>query len=561
MSYEPAVRVADQLLEERVVSRIWKRDTSVWSTADGSGSVDAQSIAARLGWLDVSATMAPHLDHVIRVGDAMREELVEAVYLLGMGGSSLCAEVLRAVYGVADGYPELFVLDTTDERTIVAAASRLTPVRTRFIVASKSGGTLEVASLERFFWERMRALRGEEAGGQFVAISDPGTALLQLARERRYREIFENPPDIGGRFSALSLFGLVPAACIGAPARDIHAAAEVMAEGCRQENHANAGLELGAFIGAAANAGRDKLTVVLPPSLTFLGLWIEQLIAESTGKHGTGALPVVDEFVDAPAAYRSDRAFVAITTDRDAPDASALSTLEAAGHPVLRLTTRLDGLGSEFFRWEFATAVAGAVLGVNPFDEPNVAEAKQNTKALLNGYAQDGRLPEPPPAAEDASFAVYTNTFTGATTAAVVRAALDSLGPDDYVAFLSYLSVTPGITSAVAHARLAIRQVKGVASTFGVGPRYLHSTGQYHKGGPNTVVAFVLTAGDETETPIPDAGYSFSVLKRAQALADVETLAAHGRRTVRIHFKDSLEAAPAGIERLFAEALKDGDTP
>jgi glucose-6-phosphate isomerase len=558
MPYEPAARVGDQLLKERVVSRIWKRDTSVWRAAEGSA--DARSIASRLGWLDVSATMAPHLDRVIRVGDAMREELVEAVYLLGMGGSSLCAEVLRAVYGVADGYPELFVLDTTDEQTIAATAARLTPARTRFIVASKSGGTIEVASLERFFWERMRTSLGEQAGGQFMAISDPGTALLQLARERRYREIFENPPDVGGRFSALSLFGLVPAACIGAPARDIHSAADVMAEGCRQENHANAGLELGAFIGAAATAGQDKLTVVLPPSLIAFGLWIEQLIAESMGKHGKGALPVVDEPLDAPRAYGSDRAFVAITTDRDAPDASALGALEAAGHPVLRLTTRLDGLGSEFFRWEFATAVAGAVLGINPFDEPNVAESKQKTIDLLKRYGQDRRLPEPPPAAEDASFAVYTNSFTGATTAAVVRAALDSLGPADYVAFLSYLPASPEIASAVAHARIAIREAKRVASTFGVGPRYLHSTGQYHKGGPNTVVAFVLTAGEETKTPIPDATYSFSILKHAQALGDAETLATHGRRTVRIHLKDSLEAAAAGIERLFSEALKDADT-
>jgi transaldolase/glucose-6-phosphate isomerase len=327
-----------------------------------------------------------------------------------------------------------------------------------------------------------------------------------------------------------------------------------MAAGCRQENHTNAGLELGAFIGAGALNGRDKLTVVLPPSLASLGLWIEQLVAESTGKHGKGSLPVVDEPLGRPDGYGRDRLFVALSTEVDAPDAGALKALEAAGHPVLRISTRVDGLGSEFFRWEFATAIAGAALDINPFDEPNVSEAKEKTRAQLAAFAKRGRFSEPRATASDEAATATSRAFAGDSPAAIVRAAIDSLAPGDYAAVLSYLPASPDVERAVAGARRAIRARTLAATTFGVGPRYLHSTGQYHKGGPNTVVAFVLTGDDQTETAIPEAGYSFAVLKRAQALGDVETLEARGRRTVRLHFKN-LENAAADIERLFAAAL------
>lgn len=557
LPYAPAATLADRLLENRIVQRIWDRDVATWGAApDGA---DARSIATRLGWLDAPANMAGHVDRVLRLGADAVAEGIEAVYLLGMGGSSLCAEVLRSVYGVADRHPELFVLDTTDERTINAAASRMDPARTWFLVASKSGGTVEVASMERFFWARVSAALGpERAGRQFIAITDPGTALEQLARRRGYRDAFLNPPDIGGRFSAISLFGLVPAALLGAPVKDLLAGAAAMAEGCRQNNHANAGLELGAFIAAAALAGRDKLTVVLPPTLAALGLWIEQLVAESTGKHGQGSLPVVDEPLGHADVYGPDRAFVAVATERDAPDAGMLKAIEHAGHPVLRLTTRVDGLGAEFFRWEFATAVAGAALRINPFDEPNVAEAKEKTKALLAADAKAGKLPEATPVADGPQSTVFSSTFSGASPAAVVRAAIDSMKLRDYVAFLSYLPADSEVQSAVNDIRVAIRAKKRAATTFGVGPRYLHSTGQYHKGGPNTLVAVVITADDETETPIPEADYSFAVLKRAQALGDMQTLEAHGRRAVRIHVKGRLSEAPTRLEKLFEEALSSG---
>jgi glucose-6-phosphate isomerase len=533
LAYAPAARLMDQFLQDRLVSRIWNRDFSVWRVA--KGTPDGQSIATRLGWLDVGATMTPELPRTTRLAEEILAEQFNAVYLLGMGGSSLCAEVLRSVSGVAAGHPDLFVLDTTDEQTITAAAARLDPAKTLFLVSSKSGGTVEVASLERFFWGLVTAARGSSAGRHFVAITDPGTALQRLAESKQYRAVFVNPPDIGGRFSALSLFGLVPCALIGADARELLAAGTTMAEGCRQENGANPGLELGAFIGAAALEGRDKLTVALPPSLSSLGLWIEQLVAESTGKQNKGALPVVDEPLGRPDQYGSDRAFVAIASDRDRPDEDRLAAIEAAGHPVLRLSTRIDGLGAELFRWEFATAVAGAALGINPFDEPNVAEAKEKTKALLAAYASRRRLPETAPAAACPLISVFSPTVSGTTPAALVKSGLASLAPGDYVAFLSYLPAASEVEVRLAEIRQGIRAKTHAATTFGVGPRYLHSTGQYHKGGPNTALAFVITGEDDTSTEIPGAGYSFSILKRAQALGDADALAAHGRRVVRLH--------------------------
>jgi hypothetical protein len=328
--------------------------------------------------------------------------------------------------------------------------------------------------------------------------------------------------------------------------RELLSAGADMAAGCRQEDHNNPGLELGIFIGFNAAEGRDKLTVVLPPSLHALGLWIEQLVAESTGKHGKGALPVVDEPLGRPGDYHADRAFVAISTDRDAPDAARLQALQDAGHPVLRLSTRLNGLGAEFFRWEFATAVAGAVLGINPFDEPNVAEAKEKTKAILAGGDFTGGAP----VASGEGVSVFSSRFSGSTPADVVDEAIGSLGPRDYAAFLSYLPNQPAVEQAVAEIRQAIRARTRSASTYGVGPRYLHSTGQYHKGGPNTIVAFVVTGEDPSSTPIPDAPYTFAQLKRAQAVGDYQTLEAHDRRTVRIHIDRGVDPI-AGLRAAF----------
>ena len=538
----------DDVLKRNVVDRIWRRDVSVW-TDEPNGPV-GRAIANRLGWLDLPTGMAAELPRVEALADAVRAEGVTDVYLLGMGGSSLCAEVMRCVSGERDGYPRLVVMDTTDESAIAGVLSGLDPARTLFLVSSKSGGTIEPASMEKLYWAHVSKALGGAAGRHFVAVTDPGTDLAKLANSRGYREVFLNPPDIGGRFSALSLFGLVPGALIGTPVHELLSAGADMAAGCRQDNHQNAGLELGAFYGRAAKDGRDKLTVVLPNALHSLGLWIEQLVAESTGKHGTGALPVVDEPLGEPGEYGNDRCFVAVATEHEPFDDARLDALERAGHPVLRLTTRQNALGAEFFRWEFATAVAGAVLGINPFDEPNVAEAKEKTRQILAG----GDLSGGTPAASANGVSVYSK-FAGASPAAVVRAAIDSIKPRDYVAFLSYLPASDHTAGAIAAIRERIRQRTHAASTFGVGPRYLHSTGQYHKGGPNTAVAFVITGEDETNTPIPDAPFTFSQLKRAQAVGDAQTLEAHGRRTVRIHLGRGVDPA-AALTALFREALQ-----
>jgi glucose-6-phosphate isomerase len=538
-------------VDYRLIGRIWRRDVSVW-TADPTGDA-AQSIANRLGWLDVPTGMQPELERVEALAAEARREGIATAYLLGMGGSSLCAEVMRSVYGVRDGFPQLVVMDTTDEAAIHGAITRLEPERTWFIVASKSGGTIEPASMEKLFWEQMSAGLGNGAGRHFVAVTDPGTELAHLAESRGYRKAFLNPPDIGGRFSALSLFGLVPGALIGAPVRELLTGAADMAQGCRQESYKNPGLDLGVFIGFNAAEGRDKLTLVLPPSLQALGLWIEQLVAESTGKHGKGALPVVDEPLGRPDEYGTDRAFVAIATDKDAPDTARLDALEAAGHPVLRLSTRIGGLGAEFFRWEFATAIAGAVLGINPFDEPNVSEAKEKTKAILAARDFSGGTP----VAAGGGVSVFSSRFVAPTPAAVVSEAIESLAPRDYAAFLSYLPDAPAIETAVARIRARIRVAKRSATTYGVGPRYLHSTGQYHKGGPNTCVAFVLTGEDETSTPIPGAPFTFAQLKRAQAVGDYQTLDAHDRRTVRLHLDRGVDPASA-LAALFAAAGNGG---
>ena len=538
LAYEPAAMLAGTLLHDNIVDRIWARDIGAWKAAPGSP--DAKSIETRLGWLDIGTTMAPHVGKLKALRDRAHADHVEAVYLLGMGGSSLCAEVMRSVFGSAPGFPDLVVLDTTDEHTLTTAATRMNAERTWCVVASKSGGTIEVASMEKFFWAQMQAALGRDPGKHFIAVTDPDTALDKMARDKGYAHVFVNPADIGGRFSALSLFGLVPAALIGAPFEAVLNGGIAMAEGCRQSNHANAGLELGAFMAAAAERKRDKLTVVLAPPLASLGLWIEQLVAESTGKHGKGSLPVVDEPLGRPDEYGSDRAFVAVSTESEHVDAHALKALEAAGHPVMHLSTRIDGLGAEFFRWEFATAVAGAALGINPFDEPNVSEAKDKTKTLLAKYASAGRFDETPVAE--------------AETIGELRQVLAGVTPPDYIAFLSYLPADHLTEEAIREIRTSIRSHRKVASTFGVGPRYLHSTGQYHKGGPNTCVAFVITADDETQTEIPGAGNSFSVLKRAQALGDVEALRAHKRRVVRIHLGGG-STAEADLRRIFSQAM------
>jgi glucose-6-phosphate isomerase len=546
--------LAERLIAERAVSRMWERDATLWTSTAGADDGVRAAIRNRLGWLDAPHAMRAHVDRLRALAKTVRDERVAAVYLVGMGGSSLCAEVLKAVYRVAPGFPELFVLDTTDDETLASISGRLDPSRTWFLISSKSGSTIEVAAMERYFWDALQRPIGPRAGRHFLAITDPGTPLERLARERGYRDIFLNPPDIGGRFSALSLFGLVPAALIGVAIDDLLAAGGAMADGCRAERSTNPGLELGAFMGAAASEGRDKLVLLLPSGIAALGLWIEQLVAESTGKLGRGLLPVVDD--EPPTG--ADRVFVTLDTDDDRIDSSRVRAIERAGDPLMRLSMRRDGLGAELFRWEFATAIAGAVLAVNPFDEPNVAGAKDRTRALLDGFARDGRLPEGPPVASDGHVAAHSQRWREATPPAVVAQAIESVKAGDYFAVLSYLPPDSPTETVIDELRAAVRSRTGVVTTVGVGPRYLHSTGQYHKGGPDRGAFLILTAEDRTTTPVPGAPYSFAVLKRAQAIGDYQALAARGRRVVRIHLTRAGEDRARVLEELFSRALGAG---
>lgn len=507
----------------RVASRIWARDPSVFVGPEPDLAV-ADAIGNRLGWLEAPTTMPSRAAEIEQFRRAVADDGLTDIFLLGMGGSSLCAEVLRDTMSVPGHPVRLTVLDTTDEHAVRTVADALVPEKALFLVASKSGTTVEVTSLERYF-RALVAGRGLPVGRHFVAITDPGTELVTHAANENYRHVFLNPADIGGRYSALSLFGLVPAALLGISEGTLLAPAQEMAAACRQDSPVNPGLRLGVFMGANAAAGRDKLTLLASPALAPLGPWIEQLVAESTGKQGRGILPVVGEPLGLPSGYGADRAFVIISTADDDAMQAAADNLEIAGHPVFRIQTTPEMLGAEFFRWEFATAVAGAVLGVNPFDEPDVRGAKARTQMQLAAYREKGGFTIDPPFEETPFY--HRRVHEGGARPGA---------PGTYVAILDYLPADPTRTEAVNRLRASIRARLGVAATHGIGPRYLHSTGQYHKGGPNTGVFVLVTSADATDTEVPGAGYTFSTLKRAQALGDFDALVAGGRTVVHCHF-------------------------
>ncbi|HEX3298576.1 MAG TPA: bifunctional transaldolase/phosoglucose isomerase [Actinomycetota bacterium] len=481
------------LEHDDVVARIWRKDHTVWRP-------DPSEISNRLGWLDVMAQMRPRMGDLRAFANEVRADYDTAV-LLGMGGSSLAPEVIGRTLGVRDGFPDLQVLDTTHPETIARLDGSLDLARTLFIVSSKSGGTIETLSQFAHFFDA-----AGQNGDRFVAITDPGSPLEALANARGFRRVFLNPSDIGGRYSALSLVGLVPAALIGADLDELLESADGMASACNGSvpGTENPGAWLGAVLGEAARAGRDKLTLILPDQMASFGSWVEQLIAESTGKDGTGIVPVVDEPVGPPERYGSDRLFVAYG------ESNGLAELEAAGHPVVRLTAR--DLGAEFFRWEFATAVAGTVLGIQPFDQPNVEEAKRATKEVLD--AGGGEQP----------------------TIDDLGGLLESLGDQDYVGLQAFVDPTQETGDALERARLAIRDRYKVAVTAGFGPRFLHSTGQLHKGGPSTgAFVQIVDASREEDVAIPGADYTFGELIDAQALGDLRALRARNRRVARVH--------------------------
>ena len=511
---EPVRERLRTLNQGRVVPRIWNKDPTVWKP-----DPKAAEIANRLGWLTVAEDLRAHTAELVSFAEEVRS-LFNRVVLCGMGGSSLAPEVCWRTLGRKRGFPSLLVLDTTEPGTIRAVGKGAALKRTLFLISSKSGTTQETSSLFSHFWQ---ATRG--AGAQFAAITDPNTPLASLAAERGFRHVFLNPEDIGGRYSALSYFGLVPAALIGGDVNGMIASGIEMAAGCRNAAGTNTGARLGAVLAEAALAGRDKLTLILSPAVRALGLWVEQLVAESTGKEGKGILPVVEVQPGDPASYGQDRLFVSVRMARERAGAAmepGLEQLRAAGHPVVELSMPgYPGLGGEFFRWEFATAVACSILGVNAFDQPNVAESKSNTKDLLaRGLSRS-------PAADRTS----------------LQAFLGAVRPGDYLALLAY--VPPGEANDARLASLAgkLQARTRAAATAGYGPRYLHSTGQLHKGGPATGHYLLVSGEPGAALPIPGESFDFGTLFLAQAEGDLGALARRGRPALRVESLDQLEAA------------------
>jgi transaldolase / glucose-6-phosphate isomerase len=555
--HERAVRNGlDQLDKDQFAERLWSKDPSLWAS-------DAQAqkgIASSLGWLGAPRKMAAAIEELAAFARELRSEGFQYVVHMGMGGSSLAPLVFERVLGVGGRGLPLKVLDTTDPATVLEIEGSITLSNTLFIVASKSGTTAEPSAFGDYFYDRVRQIKGELAGDNFVAITDPGSQLAEQAKERDYRRTFLNSPDVGGRYSALTYFGLVPAALLGADLHALLARAGRMAEACGPAVAArdNPGVALGAAIGEAARQGRDKLTFLMPPALETLGLWLEQLIAESTGKEGTGIIPVVGEPVMNASAYGDDRLFVEFRLKgEDEGDAGRLaSALRETGHPVITiaLDDRLD-IGQEFFRWEVATAAAGAVLGINPFDQPNVQESKDNTNRLLGVVEQQGRLPAPQPAVSGDHLSLH-----GSTSSAEVSDALgEFLGqarPGDYLAILAYLPEGPATGERLRQMRAILLERYRFATTVGYGPRYLHSTGQLHKGGPSTGIFLLITGNNDEDAPLPGRTYGFGVFQHAQALGDMEALREHDRRVLRVHLDakpvDGLEELRASLEKVVA---------
>jgi len=527
------------LRKDRVMDRIWAKDHTVWKPGP-------REIANRLGWLSSPVDMMERVDEIEDFARAVRSEGLTQVLLLGMGGSSLAPEVFAKTFGSAPGHPELAVLDSTDPGAVVRLAGRLDPARTLFLVSSKSGTTVEIHSFFKFFYQwAVERLGRDRAGRHFAAITDAGSALETLAREHGFSRVFLNDPDIGGRFSALAFFGLVPAALIGVDVRALLGKAATMAANCDASNCPvagdNHGARLGAFLGRLAQIGRDKLTLVTSPSLQHFGDWVEQLIAESTGKEGKGVLPVLREAPGRPEVYGPDRLFVGLEAAGEPLRAAFIRSLEEAGHPVeiFRVRDPID-LGGQFFLWMMATAVAGRFLGINPFDQPDVEAAKKGAREAMEAFRASGRLPEDEPALSFGGVEVY-GPVRGRDTMTALEGFLEAIPAGGYIAITAWLPPSDETDILLQIFRTRLRDRYRVPVTVGYGPRYLHSTGQLHKGDVGKGVFIQLTADSEEDIPIPDApgstaaSLTFGILEAAQAAGDRQALLAKGRRVIRLH--------------------------
>ena len=530
---ESSLGSAAQLVEDaiadlqtrRTVERIWERDHTVWRP-------EPTEIANRLGWLDVSDVMREQVPGLEAFAREVRDAGFLHVALLGMGGSSLGPEVLRKTFGSAEGYPELIVLDSTVPGWINMVTEAIEPAKTLFLVSSKSGSTIEPLSFYSYFRRLVEQHLREGAVGNFVAITDPGTSLAELAQEQGFRRVFPNPPDIGGRYSVLSYFGLAPAALTGIDIGKLLDRADLIrgASGPSVAVGDNPGAWLGVVMGTLAKSGRDKLTLVTSPSIAAFGLWAEQLLAESTGKEGTGIIPVAGEPLLSPEHYGDDRFFVYLRVEKDdnAATDGAVDRLRASGHPIVRLDLRDPyDLGGEFWRWEFATAVAGAVLDIHPFDQPNVQQAKDLTDSVLQSYVDSGDLPE-------------VKAWPS------VDKLLSQARHGDYLSIMAYLRQTPEVDRSLEDLRRRVTERHRIATTSGYGPRFLHSTGQLHKGGPNSGLFLQITEDQPEDVLLPGQSYSFEILLDAQSLGDLQALRDLGRRVTRVHLGSENVATAIG---------------
>ena len=544
------------------VRRFWQHDASLWTGTDE---------AKWMGWLDITAQQIAHSDQLqAAVADAKIENFTD-ILLLGMGGSSLCPDVLAMTFGKIAGFPRLHVLDSTDPAQVKAAENKVDLTRTLFIVSSKSGTTLEPNIFKQYFFEKVKQTIGpDKAGSRFIAITDPGSKMQQVAEADHFRHIFPGLPSIGGRYSALSNFGVVPGALMGLDMSRFLARTQEMVEACGAgvTVEQNPGVLLGIILGTAARSGRDKLTLITSPGISALGAWLEQLVAESTGKQGKGIVPVDREDLGPPDVYGNDRmfAYVRLESAPDKDQDAKVAALEQAGQPVVRIPLGdIFDLGQEFFRWEIATAVSGSIIGINPFNQPDVEASKIATRNLTTEYEKTGSLPAEKPVLEDDGIKLFTDAVNadalakGAgsdkTLVGYLRAHIKRAGAGDYFAMLAYIEMNAGHEALLQKLRLALRDRKRVATCLEFGPRFLHSTGQAYKGGPNSGVILQITCDDAADLPVPGQTYTFGVVKAAQARGDFQVLAERGRRALRVHLGKDLAAGLTRLSAAFHQAL------
>jgi transaldolase/glucose-6-phosphate isomerase len=538
---------------------LWAADASLWTEMDE---------ANWLGWLQIVDKQLKGVAHLQDFADDVKRSGFTDVLLLGMGGSSLGPEVLGETFS-EPGFPKLHVLDSTDPAQISQFEARIDSARTLFLVSSKSGSTLEPNIFKQYFYERARqAVGAKEAPNRFVAITDPGSSLEKIALTEGFRGVFHGLPSIGGRYSVLSDFGMVPAAAIGIDPRVFLESTAEMVRSCAASAPPleNPGVILGAILGTCQRRGRDKVTILASPGIADFGAWLEQLLAESTGKLGKGIVPVDGEPLGAPAVYGNDRlfAYLRLAADRDADQERGVAALEAAGQPVVRITVhdRMQ-LGQEFFRWEMATAAAGSIIGINPFDQPDVEAAKVKTRDLTDAYEKTGELPAERAFFEGDGIKLFADPRNeaalkpqAASLTAALKAHFGRIGQGDYAGLLAYIERSPAHIDVVRRIRCAIRDRTKAATCVGFGPRFQHSTGQAYKGGPNSGVFLQITCDDAADLAVPGQSYSFGIVKAAQARGDYDVLAERGRRALRAHITGDLDAGLATLSRAIEQAMQ-----